>query len=105
MSSLVFIHKLIVLNEPLSLVLLYNNMNKDFLYKRHTAIVYPLYNPKLKRFKEFIIYNGYELYKSLPANIKNLTIEHFKSEIKAFLTLNYRNDKWNSNIEDEDCLL
>ena len=65
-SSISFIHNIKSKRKPKSIFNLYT-LNKS---KRNVNQTYPIYEPRLKQMKHFIIYKGSKLYNMIPDDIK-----------------------------------
>ena len=83
-SSLKFIHKAVTTKQPNSITSLYKNI----FTKRTVVDVIPVYKPKNKNMKDFVIYGGLSKYNSLPKTLKTLSIKKFNSQLKIHLINN-----------------
>ena len=100
-SVLTFIHKVKSNNRIKSI-------NELFTQNKSTRIInktFPIYEPKTKRLKYFVLYKGNKLYNKIPLYMIKSKIRIFKKSLKQYIKANYNPFKltksnYNANSSD-----
>ena len=100
-SALIFIYK-IKKNMTPQCIFEYFTVNKT---KRVITKTYPVYDPKYKNFKNFIIFKGNSLFNELSDDIRCLPYKKYMKAVKQYVSNSFHPFKWSyDDGEDNDIL-
>ena len=105
-SVLVFIHKIKINSRLQSLNELFTKSKSN----RNVTKTYPIYEPKTKKLKNFLIYKGNKLYNKIPSYLIKTKLNIFKKSLKKYITMNYNpfklhsKQKYNANSSDSSSM-